>query len=265
MKKAIQKGLVWVNDQEASTATFIRSGDSVVLHENSDDQKPVFKLKLEVRYEDEHIAAVNKPAGYAVSGNTFRTITNALPFNLKPSCEPDALARPQPAHRLDFPTTGLLLVGKTASALIDLNEQFQEKSIYKTYHAIAIGRTPKEGTLNTMVDGKDAHCHYQTKDVVASSRFGALSLVELKPSTGRRHQLRIQLAELGHPILGDQTYGREGFILKGKGLYLHASQLLFFDDLLNKPIAIRQPLPIKFRKIFDQLSQSIDPYLVDET
>jgi 23S rRNA pseudouridine1911/1915/1917 synthase len=140
IKKAIKKQLVFVNGNLASTALFINGGEIIELFslENENEFKRL-DLDLEVLFEDDYLAVIYKPAGILVSGNSFSTIDNALAQNLKKSNQIDAV-RPRPVHRLDYPTSGLLLIGKTTSSIIALNKLFENKEIQKTYHAITIGK-----------------------------------------------------------------------------------------------------------------------------
>nr|WP_313790343.1 RluA family pseudouridine synthase [Allomuricauda sp.] len=200
-------------------------------------------------FEDDYLAAIHKPAGIEVSGNKFKTIANALPQNLKASTLPDATT-PQPVHRLDYATTGIVLVGKTSSCIRALNKMFEDKTIAKIYYAVAIGKMKSSGTITSEIDGKPSESDYKVIKSVPSERFGILNLVQLHPKTGRRHQLRKHLSGLGHPILGDKEYALEDLILKGKGLYLHAFSLEFRHPFTHRPIKITDELPKKFRKIF---------------
>ncbi len=250
LKKAIKKGWVTVDGKVASTATWIRGGELICL--SIPDETPAGKkliFPLEIIWEDEYLAMIHKPAGILVSGNSFKTITNALVQNLAPSHLTDA-AKPQPVHRLDYPTTGILLVGKTNSSIRALNRLFAEKQITKTYFAVTIGKMDKQGIISTEIDGKPAQSHYQVQSSVASSRFQELNLLKLQPQTGRRHQLRKHLAGIGHPILGDKDYGKDGLILQGKGLYLHAHSLQFEHPFTGEQLHISAALPLRFRKLF---------------
>lgn len=200
-------------------------------------------------FEDDYLAAIHKPAGIEVSGNKFRTISNALPQNLQHSPLSDATI-PQPVHRLDYATTGIVLVGKTHSSIRTLNKMFAHKAITKTYYAIAIGEMVPDGIISSEIDGKPSQSGYQVLTSVPSERFGSLNLVQLNPRTGRRHQLRKHLFGLGNPILGDKEYAMDGLILKGKGLYLHAYSLKFNHPFTQEPICVTDELPEKFRKIY---------------
>jgi len=250
LKKALKKNLITVDDTVATSATFIRGGECIRLSaplRDSPGKRLIFPLR--VLFEDDHLAVIHKPAGILVSGNTFKTIKNALPQNLQPSSLAEATT-PQPVHRLDYATTGILLVGKTSSSIRALNRLFAEKEIRKTYYAVAIGEMDQRGTINLDVDDKPARSDYILCDSVPSKRFGQLSLVELKPQTGRRHQLRKHLAGTGHPILGDKEYGKEGLILNGKGLYLHAYSLRFVHPFTQQEVFCADELPKRFEKLF---------------
>ena len=250
LKKALKKKHIKVDDAIASTATFIKGGECITL-EIPEDVSPKKKLvfPLEVLFEDEHLAAIHKPAGILVSGNSFKTVANALPQNLKRSNLPDA-AMPQPVHRLDFATTGILLAGKTSSSIRILNQLFENKEVQKRYYAITIGAMPAQGVISEDIDEKESQSSYQVIESVDSERFGTLNLVELAPQTGRRHQLRKHLAGIGNPILGDKTYGVEGLILNGKGMYLHAYSLVFNHPITSDILRLNDPLPERFKKIF---------------
>ncbi|MRI00301.1 RluA family pseudouridine synthase [Kriegella sp. EG-1] len=254
LKKAIKKKCIYINASLATTATLIHGGESITLHVQTEKHnKRFFKLPLKIIYEDDFLALVNKPSGVLVSGNTFKTIVNALPQNLNKSFQIDAIA-PKPAHRLDFPTSGLLLVGKTASTIVALNILFAHKKIRKSYYAITIGEMKvKKDSITFPIDDKLATSNYEVLDTIASDKYQFLNLVKLIPSTGRRHQLRKHLASIRNPILGDTDYGIEGKVLKGKGLYLHAFSLEFTHPITNENMYFEKALPAKYRKLFNYL------------
>jgi 23S rRNA pseudouridine1911/1915/1917 synthase len=254
IKKAVKKGLVRVDGSVGYTGDFILGGE--VLELIADEEKvvkPVVNIPLKVIYEDDFLAIINKSAGILVSGNKRLTLENALPLNLKPACTDDALSHPEPIHRLDYPTSGALLVGKTRESVISLNKIFEERRIQKKYLAVTIGEMPFEGVVEKEVEDKPAKSAWRVLQRVKSPRFSFLNLVELTLFTGRRHQLRIHMASLGHPILGDANYGIEGLILKGKGLYLHSYSLEFKHPQTDESFEVKVPVPGKFLKIFPSL------------
>lgn len=254
LKKVLKKQLIRVNESIATTATFISGGEliTLILPEKVHPKKKLI-FPLEVVIEDEHLAAVHKPAGILVSGNHFKTIANALGQNLKPSALTDATT-PQPVHRLDYATTGILLTGKTSNSIRSLNKLFENKVVEKTYYAITIGEMNSQGEITTEIDSKKAVSNYKLLESVPSERFDKLNLVQLKPQTGRRHQLRIHLASIGNPILGDTAYGSEHLILKGKGMYLHAYSLEFEHPISKEKLFVKTELPRGFKKIFPEFN-----------
>ncbi len=250
LKKALKKKLIWVDGKIGTTATLILGGERIELKQSVErNNTRQIKLDLKVLYEDDYLAIVLKPAGIAVSGNQFLTVANALVQNLQKSDAFDAVL-PQPVHRLDYPTTGVLLVGKSSSAIIQLNRLFEKKQIQKTYYAVSIGQMKQKDKITVPVDGKEAISSYEVEQSLVSERFGYLNLVKLQPKTGRRHQLRKHLSAIGNPILGDADYGREGLVLKGKGLYLHAYSLEFVHPITKEKFEVKNELPKKFKKLF---------------
>nr|WP_094766780.1 RluA family pseudouridine synthase [Pseudozobellia thermophila] len=251
LKKALKKDYVTVNGVLATSGTFIRGGEHIELSippKAGPKKKLIFPLR--VLFEDDYLAVVHKPAGILVSGNSFKTVAKALEGNLRPSGHVDATI-PWPVHRLDYATTGILLIGKTSSSIRNLNRMFEDKAIKKTYYAVTIGSMERSGQINAAVDGKASQSEYTQVRSVASERFGQLNLVRLEPRTGRRHQLRQHLSGIGNPILGDQIYGPDNLILRGKGLYLHAHSLQFEHPLApGEPVELKAPLPLRFTKLF---------------
>ncbi len=253
MRKAIDKRLVNINDKTGYTSNYINGGETITLLEEeiSDNARPrPVKLDIEVLYEDAHFAVVNKPAGLLVHGNQKVTLTNALPLTLQRSYEVDYVTHPDPIHRLDYPTSGVLLVGKTRTTITALNKLFEERKVDKVYYAITIGKMKKKSDkIENTIKGKKAITHYEVEKTIESDKYGALNLVKLMPVTGRRHQLRIHMSELGNPILGDKSYGTDGKISRGKGLYLHAYSISFVHPKSGNRILITKPRPKKFHII----------------
>lgn len=251
MKKALDKGVVFLNGTRAYTADYVSGGEIIDLYREEGERDPIeLSIKIKVLFEDNFFAVVHKPAGIVVSGNRKWTVENALRYHLKRSSQNDYLVNPQAIHRLDYPTTGVLLIGKTLDATTKLNQLFEHRKIHKTYYAITVGKMQKSGKIALDVDGKPAVSDYVVEKSVTSKKFEYLNLVKVKPTTGRKHQIRKHLYSIGNPILGDKDYFNEGFLHKGKGLYLHASALEFNHPYLNKIMKIESPLPEKFTSIF---------------
>jgi 23S rRNA pseudouridine1911/1915/1917 synthase len=252
IKKAIKKEVIFIDGVLATTSKYIFGGEKIELFELKN--QPSFKrlkLNLKVLFEDDYLAVIHKPAGILVSGNTFATITNGLSQHLKKSTQPDAV-KPQPIHRLDYPTSGVLLIGKTSATIHALSKLFENKKIEKTYWAITIGQMKKAGEINFPIDEKEALSIFKVIHTVTSKRFSRLNLVELKPKTGRKHQLRKHLLSIGNPILGDKKYFLDQKILNGKGLYLHASTLELRHPITKEKLVITEELPKKFKTIFTE-------------
>lgn len=250
IKKAIKKKLISIDGVLATTAKYISGGEKVDLFQSENSSTfERLELTLEVLFEDDYLAIIYKPSGILVSGNKFVTITNALTQNLKKSNVSDAV-KPQPIHRLDYPTSGLLLIGKTNTAITALGKLFKDKQITKTYFAIAIGKMNPKGIINFDVDGKESNTEFEVLKTVKSERFEFLNLVKLLPKTGRKHQLRKHLFAIENPILGDKEYFLEDKVLNGKGLFLHAATLDFIHPFTKDKISITKELPKKFIKIF---------------
>ena len=248
VKKAILAGRMRVEGEIKTTGWWVVAGRTIELLEDRSHTVKTFPRKLEVVYEDDFLAVINKPTGLPVSGNFFKTVANTLSFNLKKSEAGDALTRAVPMHRLDGLTSGLLLVAKSKKAQLGLAQQFENQQIEKKYQAIAMGELPSEGKVDFAIDGKQALTHFQLKKIIPSLQSGHLSLVDLFPTTGRTHQLRIHLAHLNCPILGDALYGKSGHILKGKGLFLSAVGLKFLHPVTEKNMVIEIPTPNKFQR-----------------
>ena len=249
LKKAIKRGEILIDGSEAEGSNWVKSGQKLMLIDLQNKLPKVFELPLDVVFEDEYLAIVNKPPGISVSGNKFKTIVNALPFNLNNSGQKDALKILRPVHRLDYSTSGLLLVAKTSGSLIALGRQFEQREIEKRYRAIVVGKTPDNGIINEPIDNQEAITEF---DLVAHSRSlhtEWLSLLDLYPLTGRTHQIRIHMANYGFPILGDKMYDTCDRVLQGKGLFLSAVELKFSHPILDNNISTSIEMPEKFGKL----------------
>lgn len=209
----------------------------------------VFPLSFPVTYEDNSLALIHKPAGYPVSGNRFKTILNALPHNLYASDSADSLVTPYPVHRLDEATSGLLLIAKTYHALHTLSQQFEKRSIDKYYEALVIGETNKQGIITQEIENHEAITEYTLLDTIPSDKFTCISKLLLHPLTGRKHQLRKHLSGIGHPILGDPLYTPGSLLLKGKGLFLCATQLHFMHPETDDILSFKLETPGKFNTL----------------
>ncbi len=252
LKKAIEKGAFYIDNEKANTGTWIKEGQKIEWIELIKPKTKSYQLDLEVVFEDEYMAVVVKPAGILVSGNQFKTLSNALSENLNVSNEPDALNLPRTVHRLDRLTSGLMLVAKTSRAQIHLSNQFKNKSIQKRYRAIVKGVFPKELIVQTSIEGQEASSRCYNVACYPSIQNGNISLVDLYPETGRTHQLRIHTSGQGHPIIGDALYTKEGEVLKGKGLFLSAVGIQFIHPIKGVDMKFEIDQPYKFDSLIER-------------
>ncbi|PHS04062.1 MAG: RNA pseudouridine synthase [Kordia sp.] len=245
VKKCITKKCILIDGEIAATGNWIKSGQLIELIAPDTNPKKVFQLQLEVLFEDDYFAAINKPAGFPTNENYYKTIENALPYNLKVSSKNDALNFPKPVHILDNPTSGILLVAKTKSAQINLHNQFEAKGIQKEYHAVVVGKIPESGKMSTPINKQEALTIYNTVQQIPALQNEFLSLVKLEPKTGRTHQLRIHLSELGFPIVGDKLYAPKN-VMMHKGLFLAATNIELLHPNTQEPTIISTAIPNKF-------------------
>ncbi|MEE4258726.1 MAG: RluA family pseudouridine synthase [Bacteroidales bacterium] len=248
IKKAIKKGELLLDGEMAAGGTWLQPGQKIELLETKNKPPKAFEMELEVVFEDESLAVIHKPAGISVSGNKYKTIQNALISNLQNSKEPDALKWPRPVHRLDYGTSGLLLVAKTTSTLAKLGRQFEERQIKKTYRALVVGELDEEGEIKERIEEKESITRYKVISRVPSLYTDWISLVEVYPETGRTHQIRIHMAHIGHPVLGDSRYGKEMRLLKKKGLFLASVGISFQHPVSGELQSISIKMPEKFTK-----------------
>jgi 23S rRNA pseudouridine1911/1915/1917 synthase len=216
-RKLIRKGQVLINDRDGNTCEgIVRGGDIIKIVPPEPPNKKKRKggkdgsqgrgvKRVTVLYEDDDLAVIIKPAGVAVHGTGAYSLVEEYANFLTPTTrgEEEALEKPMHAHRLDAPVGGLLIIAKTKTALQVLLTAFLERKVKKKYQAIVIGRpTAGSGEIATEVEEKEALTHYQVLETVPSPTFGSLSLLELSPETGRKHQLRQHCLEIKTPILG---------------------------------------------------------------
>lgn len=260
-KEAIQRGELMVNNSPVNEAYKVSAGDVISLVKGKGKGKTkgakssgrVYKEKIEVVYEDEHMAILNKPGGIPVNGNQLKTLENTLSFNLKPTKEMDSLPQMRPLHRLDEPTCGLVLIAKTERAQVIMGKQFEEKTIRKRYKAVVIGKLNNDkGEITSPIEKKECHTEFELVETSSAVVYDYLSLVNLYPITGRTHQLRIHMAELGHPVVGDKYYSGKYDVLEGKGLLLCSDKVWFKHPISNKAIEIEIDIPNKFRKLMQR-------------
>ncbi len=281
LQKLLKSGRVAVNGQIRPASYRVRPGDAVLVSVPPPEPSHLAPeaLPLDIIFEDRDLLVVNKPPGLVVHpapGHRGGTLLNALLHHCPELQEIGEVSRPGLVHRLDKDTSGLLVVAKTSLAHQALIRQFQAREISKRYLALVWGRLPEAaGRIETEVgrhptqrQKMSAHPR-RGKAAVTLWRVrrefpGPLTLVELEPKTGRTHQLRVHLASLGHPVLGDATYGGGVSRLAGapklKDLkplvhrqLLHAWQLGLTHPRTGEKLTWEAPLPEDFQAVMDYL------------
>ena len=245
-RKACERGEIAVSGLLSESSRWVQPGDEVLWIEGERKVQRTVQQRVEILYEDDWMAVVNKPSGMPTSGYWARTLERTLPSNLRPCELPDAMPVPRPVHRLDSATSGLVIVAKTRAAHASLGQAFEGRQVRKQYRAIVIGKLEGEGLIETPIEGREARSRYAAVLHSRALRTGFITTLDLFPETGRTHQLRVHLASLGHPILGDTSYGAPGRTLYGKGLFLAAVRLVFRHPISEQEIEITLAEPPKF-------------------
>ncbi|MFT7612132.1 MAG: 23S rRNA pseudouridine1911/1915/1917 synthase [Parvicellaceae bacterium] len=245
IKKAIKKGAIRVNGDVVTTAHWIKAQQVIQLYDLEENPPKFYEMNLKVIYEDEFLAVIVKPAGIIVSGNEYRTIQNVIVGKITKSNEKDALAWPRTVHRLDKGTSGLMIVAKTINSMMSLSAQFENSQVKKTYQALVMGHAPEAGEWNELLENKTASSSFKRLALVNSLKNGSISHLELKPKTGRTHQLRIHCQLAGFPILGDQLYAEQ--TKKNKGLFLCSTEVEFLHPVSKQELHFSISPPIKFQ------------------
>lgn len=253
-KKAIHDQRVFINGLPATTANFIKPGDRIKLKSGNKSIKK-FNLDIEVVYEDDFLLVVNKPGGIAVNGNRYKTVENVFADRNRNNQQTSALNRPMAVHRIDVPTKGLVMLAKTKQAQINLSQAFQNNQVKKTYIAVVHGKTPSDGTYDNQVGDKAAITHFKTLRIVSSKIYDGFSLLELRPVTGRTHQLRIHCQQAGHLIVGDKEYAKGQKTILGKGLFLVAQKLSCKHPITNETLDLEVAIPNRFQRVLDRESR----------
>jgi 23S rRNA pseudouridine1911/1915/1917 synthase len=264
IQKLIDEGFVLVNKKTATSSYTVRKGDLIVL--NMPAPKPGDikgeKLNIKVVFEDREIIVIEKDAGIVVhptADHPAGTVVNWLLDHLGGVSTKDL--RPGIVHRLDKDTSGLLVIAKTESSLENLKKQFATRKVEKTYIALVMGEVQKPfGTIKEKIgrnprsfqrfavvsEGKEAETDYRV-----TKEFSKLTLLSVRPKTGRTHQIRVHLASIGHPIVGDKLYG--GKMLFSR-IFLHAQDLAFDHPKTKERLVFHSDLPKDLQEYLDGLS-----------
>lgn len=269
--KLIKDGLVTVNEKSVKPSFSVSAGDIIEfeLPENVVPDILPEDIKLDILYEDKDVIVVNKPKGMVVhpaAGHTSGTLVNALMYHCKDGLSGiNGVLRPGIVHRIDMNTTGSIIACKNDSSHNCLALQLKEHSINRVYHAICLGRISEdEGVINKPIgrnpgdrkkmavlpngEGKNAITHFKVL-----KRFEKYTYVECKLETGRTHQIRVHMASIGHPLLGDDVYTSAKWPFNLNGQCLHAKTLGFIHPSSGEYIETDAPLPEYFSHLLDIL------------
>ncbi len=241
VQKLIREGHVLVNGRTARPSTRLSQGDQIQLHPVKSPTQCLVPqdLPLKIAYQDEQVVVVDKPAGLTVHpapGHPQGTLVNALLARFPDIREVGDAQRPGLVHRLDADTSGLMVVARTPPAYESLSRQIKQRSITKVYLALVRGHPePQEGLVEAPIARHPRN--RQRMGIVAEGRrsttayrtiglFKGFALLEVRPYTGRTHQIRVHMSALGHPIAGDAKYGGRVPFLKRQ--FLHSHRLGFY-------------------------------------
>lgn len=272
VKNAVEKCGATVNGTLRFKSGYeLRAGDEVEFEPPAPEplEAEAADIPIEIIYEDENFAVINKPRGMVVhQASSYRandTLVNALLFRLKDLSSINGVIRPGIVHRLDKDTTGLLVVAKNDEAHRSLQSQIAAKTAKRIYIALTdgnfreesgvidapIGRSKRDRKKMAVVEGgRRAVTHYTVLE-----RFGRYTLVRFELETGRTHQIRVHSAHIGHPVTGDAVYGGSTALFKG-GQLLHAGRLELDDPATGERKVFEAPLPEDFALVLEKLRKA---------
>ena len=269
VQKLIQEGNILVYGAAKKDSYKVQLGDEIEV--NIPEAKEIGlkpeNIELEIVYEDNDIIVVNKPKGLVVhpaNGNPDGTLVNAIMAICKDSLSGiGGEIRPGIVHRLDKDTSGLIIVAKNDQAHINMSKEIKDRQVKKIYIALVRGRVAEnEATINMPIgrstkdrkkmavrkDGKEAITHFKV-----IKRYHNYTLLEVKIDTGRTHQIRVHMAEIGHPVVGDMVYssGKNEFGVEGQ--MLHAKSLDFKHPITGKQMHLEAESPQYFKDVLYKL------------
>lgn len=271
IQKLIKEGLVKVNDKVAKAKYAVCEGDhiQVYLPEPKKLEIEAENIPIDIVYEDDDVAVVNKPQGMVVHpapGNYSGTLVNALLYHLNSLSSINGIIRPGIVHRIDKDTSGLLMIAKNDLAHEELSKQLKAHTINRIYNALVdgnikeekgtidapIGRHPVDRKKMTVINlnSKEAVTHFRILE-----RFGQYTLIEAKLETGRTHQIRVHMSFINHPVTGDPVYGGKNQRFKTNGQLLHAKTIGFIHPRTKEYLEFDSALPEHFIRILNILRE----------
>ncbi len=270
LKKLFDNGEISVNGKSVRASYKLKEGDtiSLTLPEAKKLDVEAQDIPLDIVYEDSDVLVINKKRGMVVhpaAGNEDGTLVNALMHHCGDNLSGiNGILRPGIVHRIDKDTTGLLVVAKNDKAHQSLTDQLADRSLSRTYFAIVHGNIKEDNlTVDAPIardikdrkkmaiarkDGREAVTH-----ITVLERFGKYTLIRCKLETGRTHQIRVHVKSIGHPILGDKTYGlkKEEYSLVGQ--LLHAGEIGFIHPETGENVSFSAPLPEDFNETLEKI------------
>ena len=273
-QKLLEEGAVTLNGKPVKKNYKTAAGDELVVA--LPDPTPVDivpqNIPLDVVYEDEDVIAVNKPVGLVVhpaAGHPDGTLVNALLYHCGDSLSGiNGVLRPGIVHRIDRDTSGLIIAAKNDFAHLALAEQLQDHSLYREYEAVCVGNLKEDqGTVNAPIarhptdrkkmavnflQGREAITHWTVLE-----RFPGYAHIQCRLETGRTHQIRVHMAHIGHPLLGDVVYGSKKPYPGLAGQCLHARRLSFIHPRTGERLTLECPLPPWFQDVLTKLGHLV--------
>lgn len=271
-KEMIEQGLVLVNNKKEKQSYKIKPNDYITIELPEVKEYEILpeNLNLNIVYEDDDVAVVDKPYGMVVhpaSGIYQHTLVNGLLYQLKNLSGINGVMRPGIVHRIDKDTSGLLMVAKNDQAHNSLSEQLAKKTVNRRYIALVYGKIEHDaGKINAPIgrdeldrkkmavveDGKEAVTNF-----VVLERFKDFTLVECRLETGRTHQIRVHFKYINHPLVGDPLYGPR-HVIGDTGQFLHARLLGFNHPKTGEYLEFESPLPEYFTSFLEELRKRDD-------
>jgi len=286
IQNLITEGKIFINSKPAAKKILVEPKDKIEIEippSEPSDIKPE-NIPLDIRFEDEHLAVINKPAEMVVhpaAGNYSGTLVNALLYHFKSLSQSGGAERAGIVHRLDKNTSGLLLVAKSDRVQTKLQDALQKREIKRFYAALVCGHVDDEGEIEAPIGrsikdrkkmavtnrgSREAHTKYKLND-----RFRTYDLLDVTLETGRTHQIRVHFAHIGHPVFGDPEYGgrekwHKGIFANEKNLAkklleimpyqaLHSKQIEFIHPVKGATVIVKSELPEKFQELIERLKK----------